>query len=189
MAIFYRGAGVGTWWHVNDPRLSGFVPRSPAMLRTPDRLMNHIAKTTTTSPFVSLTRSWGVALTYALDGKAPATKDNPGLIWEIEIGIDNPTGLELLDPVREVATRLSGPLTTPPYQHDGSPQCLVALIDRTQDALLRQPCPQPPGTNPPAKGTNITTELQTLVFALRDAEILAFGVIPPNCIVNRYEVF
>ena len=29
MAIFYRGAGINTYWYLNDPMEQGFVARAP----------------------------------------------------------------------------------------------------------------------------------------------------------------
>ena len=31
MPIFYRGAGIGTYWYLNNPIENGFTARSPEM--------------------------------------------------------------------------------------------------------------------------------------------------------------
>ena len=66
MAIFYRGAGISTYWYLNDPIEQGFVARDPEMTPTTTRQMLHIARSTVNSPFISLTRSYGVAWRYAM---------------------------------------------------------------------------------------------------------------------------
>lgn len=40
MATFYKGAGVGTHWHVNDSRRIGFSARSPQTASTTDALFS-----------------------------------------------------------------------------------------------------------------------------------------------------
>jgi hypothetical protein len=51
MPIFYRGAGVGTHWHINDARLTGFTPQAPGIVLSIDRLMQHIVSGTVSSPY------------------------------------------------------------------------------------------------------------------------------------------
>ena len=36
---------------------------------------------------------------------------------------------------------------------------------------------------------NLSLQLETLVRALRDAEILAYGIIPATCVMNCFDVF
>ena len=184
MPIFYRGAGVGTYWHPsnNDARLLGFSPHFPGMPRTHSRLMQHIAVATTSSPHVSLTRSWGVALSYARNGRAQAVQADPAYIYEIELDEPLPLGLILLDPVREVANAVPPP-TGMPYQHDGSPDFLLGVVDPTgQEQFLNQIRPHPAGAV--ARPANLSMELTTIVRALRDAEILAVGAIPSHCVTH-----
>jgi hypothetical protein len=102
VAIFYRGAAIGTYWHANDAQLDGFSAQRPSQPPSLDRLMNHIVYGTVTSPYVSLTRSYGIALNYALDfSRTPASASNPAFVYEIEIADPMPPGLSLLDPLRE----------------------------------------------------------------------------------------
>jgi hypothetical protein len=188
MAIFYRGAGVGTYWHTHDPRHSGFTPHCPGMLASPDRVMSHIWRGTTASPYVSLTRSYGVARSYALNlGRAPATAANPAFVWEIELS--DPSPVPLLDPIKFLAAYIPEPTAPVPYQHDGAPNILIGLIDLSQAGLLVAPCPMPPNSNPPARAPNVSDALRTLVFSLRDAEILAQGTIPAACVRHRHDVY
>ncbi len=51
MPIFYRGAGVGTYWHQHDARLTGFMPKSPTVVSSVDRIMQHVARGTISSPY------------------------------------------------------------------------------------------------------------------------------------------
>jgi hypothetical protein len=190
MAIFYRGAGVGTWWHKNDPRHSGFTPQASGMPPGLDRLMAHISHGTKDSPYVSLTRSYGVARSYALKaGHIPPTPTSPALVWEIELTDPLPAGLTLYDPVQVVAAEVPTPTSGNPYQHDGAQNTLIALIDTSQASLLKEPCPMPRGCNPPHPLPHISTHIRAIVFALRDAELLALGTIPRHCIRARHEEF
>jgi hypothetical protein len=191
MPIFYRGAGVGTWWHENDARLNGFTPKEPGAVHSIDRLMEHIARADVNSPYISLTRSYGVAYWYAVPfSRAPTTKTNPGYIYEIELSDPLPPGLQLLDPVKEVAAAAPGPLEPMwCYQHDGLPDFLLGVMNPMEMGQFLKPLrPQPPsdgGTSIP----RLTIQLETLVRALRDAEILAVGNIPATYVRNRYEVW
>ena len=67
MALFYKGVGVGTYLHTNDPRTIGMPSRASGMANNIDATMRHVARGTTVSPYVSLTRSYGVAEMYALE--------------------------------------------------------------------------------------------------------------------------
>ena len=111
MAIFYRGAGIDTYWHRNNPVERGFIARSPEMEPTTTRLMDHIARSTVNSPFISLTCSYGVAWHYAMSSstRAPTSRE-PAYVHEIEIQEPLPYGLKLLDPIKEVAQTLTLPI-------------------------------------------------------------------------------
>ncbi len=128
MPIYYKGAGVGTYWHKNDARLLGFTPHTSTMPQTSDRLMHHIARGNTNSPYISLTRSYAIAWDYAVNGNAVPTSTVPGYVYEIELNDPLPAGVILLDPVKEVATAITTPLN-PPYQHDGGQDFLLSVID------------------------------------------------------------
>lgn len=88
--------------------------------------MEHVARATVRSPYVSLTRSCGVARHYALYfGRDQPTADQPAYVYEVEINNPPPAGLELLDPVKEVAREAQSPLDLLSYHHDGSPEFLL----------------------------------------------------------------
>ncbi len=195
MATFYKGAGIGTHWHTHDSRRVGFTSRSPEADPTTAALIDHITKGTLNSPYVSLTRSYAVAWDYAMKGgtRTP-TLNNPGYVYEVEIDNPLPPNLEILDPVKEVALNLSSPINTdfeeehPFYQHNGLPTFLLGVVspgDMSHFQIGRQP--QPPGPGLPCP-PNLAPQLEALVNALRDAEILLHGYIPPSCVKNRFEV-
>lgn len=191
MPIFYRGAGVGTYWHENDARLNGFTPKKPGAVHSIERLMEHIVRADVNSPYISLTRSWGVAYWYAVPfGRDQPTETNPGYVYEIEFSDPLPPGLQLLDPVKEVAAAAPEPLAPMGYQHDGLPEFLLGLVNPMEmGQFLEAPCPQPPPGDGTRRFTQRSEYLETLVRALRDAEILAVGNILAICVRNRYEVW
>ena len=125
MAIFYRGAGINSYWYLNNPIEQGFIARSPEMTPTTTRQMLHIARSTVNSPFISLTYSYGVAWHYAMLGSERIpTPEDPAYVHEIEIQEPLPPGLQLLDPIKEVAQVLPSPISFgPPYQAS----CLMKL--------------------------------------------------------------
>lgn len=192
MPIFYRGAGRGTHWHTNDARTNGFTAQQPGTVGSVYQLMNHIARGTTNSPFISLARSYGVALSYAkFGGRAYPTSAHPAYVYQIEINDPPPPGLQLFDPVMDVAATAASPLTSPSYHHDGLPQFLLGVV-HPQGRLrrfLRQHYPQPPPGGGTPRPPNLTIELETLVRALRDTELLALGTIPTACVQDRFDVF
>ena len=192
MAIFYRGAGIGTYWYLNDPIERGFIARAPGMEPTTARLMDHIARSTVNSPFISMPRSYGVAWHYAMSSSTRMpTSSESAYVHEIEIQEPLPLGLQLLDPVREIAEALMSP-THPGafYQHDGLPSFLMGIVDPgSMGHFLRQRVLQPPTSEGTPRTPNLTIELETLVRALRDSEILVHGVIPATCVKNRFDVY
>ena len=150
-------------------------------------LMSHVARGTTTSPFVSLSRSFGVAKDYAIDASAALpTVTRPAYVYEIDI--DPSHGLEVIDPLYEVSRLFKNPLTPSSYHHDGSQSFILGVVDPARmAAYLSAPAPQPSltsgGTSRPP---NLTIELETMVRALRDAEILVVGAVPSVCVVTRF---
>ncbi len=192
MLIFYRGVGIGSYWYLNNPEENGFTARAPGAEPTTARLMQHIARGTCNSPFISLTRSYGVARNYAISSsRTLPTPCKPAYVYEIEIHASLPFGLKLLDPVKEVAQALPHPTSLgPPYQHDGIPEFLLGVANpRDMGQFLTQHVLQPPFSEGTPRPPNLTLELETLVRALRDAEILAQGIIPAICVKNCFGVY
>lgn len=189
--IVYRGAGIGSYWYVHNPAARGFTARAPHTSATSERLMHHISRGTGNSPFISLTRSYAVARHYAvLSSARPPTPDDPAYVYEIEIQFPLPAGLQLLDPVKEVASALPDLASVgPPYQHDGMPNFLLGVVDpENMMQFLEQHAPQPPSSEGTPRPPNLSLELETLVRALRDAEILALGIIPATCVRNCFRI-
>ena len=181
MAIFYKGAGPGTYWNVHDATVVGFTAHSPALSTSPSRVVRHITGGSTHSPYTSLTSSYAVAWDYAVYAGSltvVATKANPGYVYVIDLPDPPPPGLVLLDPVVEVSVRLPPPGGLVSYQHDGSPQFLIGVVSpRRHRRYLTSPCVKAPpaAPGPPSTPSPI---LEAMVSALRDAEILAMGSIP-----------
>jgi hypothetical protein len=192
MPIFYKGAGPGSFWASNDARHKGFTCRSPGVAASPGRLVHHITKGTSYTPYISLTLSFGVARDYAINTgtTSVATVDDPGFVYEIELSAPLPVGLVILDPVREVANNAPGPLEPGSYQHDGPPDFLIGVVDplRMGRYLMAPYLQPPPGTGTP-RPPRMSDELEALVRALRDAEVIVVGNIPSSAVVNRYPVY
>ena len=189
MAVYYKGAGIGTWWHQNDARAMGLVPQAPAAGPSLDRLMKHIVEANVNSPYVSLTLSYSVAYNYALLGEEPS-KDDPAYVYEVEISDGSLNGFGLLDPVREVANAAPQPPADISYQHDGDNEFLLGVIKPglANGEYVRRDIKRPPPGQATPRSANLTRELETLVFALRDAEILVSGSLPKEFIKVRHEI-
>lgn len=197
MATFYKGAGVGTHWHDNNSRQTGFTARAPQAIPTTDALIDHIATSTVNSPYISLTRSYAVAWHYAMWGGTAGTiptRNNPGYVYEIEINNSLPTEIKLFDPIKQVALSLQDPADVDVetefsfYQHNGLPNFLLGVVDpQNMSGFQVGRQPQPPGPGERCS-PNLTPQLETLVNALRDAEILVHGHIPASCVKNRFDV-
>lgn len=191
MALFYRGIGVGTYDYTKDARISGFAPRSPSIPsgNTIDILLQHIAGENTASPFVSLTRSFGVAWSYAVfHSRAVPSNIQPAHVYQIQFPDPLPPSPQLIDPIKDISNALPPPHASLSYQHDGGPEFLLGIADsrmkRYRNKNIRIP-PNKIGNRPP----NLSNELEALVNTLRDAEVIVMGNIPSNFITNRFDVW
>jgi hypothetical protein len=187
VARFYRGVGVGTYHHGFDLRITGIAPRSPGASYTPTSVMHHIARGTTTSPCVSLTRSYGVAEDYARNAsRAVPTAARPAHVYEIEI--PDPPPIPVVDPVFVVASQNQNPLTAHSYHHDGNQAFLLGVVNPAvgTPASVRWP-PGAAGGTP--RSPNLSIDLETMVFALRDSEVLLVGNLPRTCVINRFDIY
>jgi hypothetical protein len=191
MPLFYKGVGVGTHHHGSTFPLGGLTARNPGGSTSINSVITHIAKATTTTPFISVTRSYGVAEMYAYSSlTAPPTQANPGYVWEVEINDPAPTGVIVWDPLQQIAGQ-HNPLGHFTYQHDGDQDFIHAVADEGKPGaavylakLVRLPGMQN-GTRPP----NRSDDLLGMVRALRDSEVLVLGTIPQSCFINRYPVW
>jgi hypothetical protein len=190
MAVLYRGAGVNTWWHRHDARLEGFHAWVPGKETSVIGIAHHIVRGTIVSPYVSLTRSYGIAFSYAtLCGHRRPTRKEPAFLYELEIEASG-DDIRLIDPVIEIAASLPAPSQNFSYQHDGGPDYLLGVTaPERYPAILTRPYRQaPPGEGAP-RPPLLTVELEAMVRSLRDAEILAVRQIPRFYVQNRYEVW
>jgi hypothetical protein len=176
---------------IGDLRATGIVATMPGSPYNMDAVMHHIARGTTTSPCISLTRSYGVAMDYAIRGsRAFPTKTKPAYVYVVDIPHPPPTGVTVIDPVALVAANHSNPLVSPSYHHDGDMEFLLGVIDPVKMvAYLNNPIRVPPGSAPTPRPANLSLQLETYVRTLRDAEVLVLGAIPNTHVVNRYDVY
>ena len=196
MPTYYKGAGLGTHWHTNNACLIGFTAHLPEAVPTTAELITHVAIGTEESPYISLTRSYAVAWTYAVFfGKENPSPEKPAYIYEINIDEDLGQQLQFRDPVEEVVPTLQHPIhadsrePVPFYQHNGLPDFLLGVANpELMSELLIGRHPQPPGPGAPCE-PNLTLQFKTLVHSLQDAEILICGHVPGNCVNRRFEVF
>jgi len=134
---------------------------------------------------VSFSTSYAVAWDYALRGiTGPASKANPGYVYVLDTSI---SPLQVVDPVLEVA---QGQKAAKKWStdHDGGPDLILGIAASSFHPAILTTNPKRRGASL-ARAPSITTELNALVFALRDAEILVTGGIPPACIVDRDDVW
>ena len=137
MAIFYRGSGIGTYWHLNDLIESGFAARAPGMTSTITRLMLHIARSTVNSPFISITRSYAVAWRYAMSSSTRVpTVDKPAYVHEIEIQEPLSSSLTLRLKKLRKRYRLRQVLDLPTNTMDFPISCWELLIQAIWDIFL-----------------------------------------------------
>lgn len=182
---------MGTYWHARDARAPGFTPKSPNSPSTVDRVIQHVARAALDTPFVSLTRSYGVAYSYAIYfGRLLATAKTPAYVYELEINERLAVGLPLIDPLQAIVKNSPALPGQMPYEHDGDMDFILGVVNPNQMAhFLERPVKQPPPGAGAPRAANLSIELETIVRTLRDAEILACGTVPPGCIVSRHEVW
>lgn len=191
MTLFYRGAAIGTYWHGRNAETFGFTPQQPGLPRSLDSLITHIVDGTVSSPYVSLTRSYGIAFDYAVgfSRKIPS-RDNPAFVYQVEIVNPLPIGLLLLDPIYEIVSSFPSPGSSFSYQHNGNANYLLGVVSPgAMGRYLRQRVRQPPPGGGTPSSPSLTRELQAIVRALRDAEILAFGTVPDTLVRARHNVW
>jgi hypothetical protein len=127
---------------------------------------------------------------YARDaGRVFPTAADPAYVYEIDIPDPPPSGLIVRDPVAEVSGQNPNLLVAISYHHDGDMNFLLGVVDPSGMAVhLNALTRHPPGSAATPRAANLTIELETLVRALRDAEVLVHGTIPAACVLNRFAV-
>jgi len=183
VARFYRGVGVGTYHHSIDLRVTGISPANPGAQYNPTTVMHHIARGAVTSPFISLTRSYGVAEDYARNRSRTApTRTNPAHVYEIDIPDPPPAGVLIIDPLYVVAAQHQNPLASISYHHDGNQDFLVGVVNPSMGRPTKVRFP--PNMTGAPRSPNLTIELETMAYVLRDAELLVVGNLSSTYVNN-----
>jgi hypothetical protein len=187
MSRYYKGAGVGTFWHKNDAMISGFTQPSGGTPPGVTAIKNHIVhQLISKSPYISLSRSYEVAENYAkYYGLSSPTPSSPAFVYELDILTSS--GAVLIDPVQELASSLGAPFAHSFYQHNGAQDILLGLIDATLFGYVLKRHVRGPG-KPTSLVPKITEELLALVRALRDAEVLASSAVLRTCLIDKHSV-
>ena len=84
----YKGVRIGTFLYqsANDPMTKGISARNSLAAVSTGSIEMHIARGTTTSPFVSLSKSFGVARNYAIEGSLTRpSSSSPAYVYEIDV--------------------------------------------------------------------------------------------------------
>lgn len=184
--LYFKGVGVGTYLHSKDLFRHGIAPKEHRARRGAD-IVEHVVRFGGT-PLVSLTRSFGVACDYAKNYSLyPPTATNPGVVYEVVI--PDPAPVPIIDPVQALASTSQGLASLATYHHDGDQRVIEYLLDPIKKAMGPYPIsPQ----RPPAVGAvpaTIPLELNAMVYALRDAEILVEGKIDKSWIKAIHLIF
>jgi hypothetical protein len=191
MARLFKGVGVGTHWHTTNPRIVGFTAHSPGGVYNVDTVLTHIARTTTTTPCISLTRSYGIAETYARNAsRMPPTRAAPAYVYEIDLVDPLPPTMRIVDPVAEVTAAQGSPVAMHTYHHDGDINFLLGVVDpRSMAVHLMRPVRTPPTSAPTSRPANLSMSLEAMVRALRDFELLVIGTIPAAHVIAHHSVY
>jgi hypothetical protein len=184
----YKGVRIGTFLHARNLRVTGIQARNARSSVTVGSIEHHIARGTTTSPFISLTKSFGVARDYALKGSlTKPTPANPAYVYEIDVPDPLPPAIRIVDPVAEIAAAQQlNLLTNSSYHHDGDQNFLHFVVNPLWRARVSPMAHQPGGSSNPVV---MTMPLEAMVFALRDAEVLVVGNLPRSMIVHQHHVY
>lgn len=191
MARFYKGAGIGTYWHQHDARLTGIQPRFPGAFYDELTIIQHIRLGTLSSPCISLTKSFGVGEAYALEWSGPlATRSDPAFVYELDIPYPPPEPTRVVNPVFELARAANNPSNGLTYHHDSDMNFLLGVVDPGwMQPFLTAPSKQPSGSGFIPRPANLEPCLEAMVRALRDAEVLVIGGISARSVINRHPVF
>nr|WP_294528030.1 hypothetical protein [uncultured Rhodopila sp.] len=191
MARFYKGVGVGTYLHDEElrgrgPRTNGIAPVKPGGGRGITDIIAHIVYGTTSSPCVSVTKSFAIASQYAIGfGTVWPTPADPAYVYVIDIPDPIPAkaGFDVVDPVAEIAYINRNPLKST-YAHDGDQDFLLGVVNPARFAHHRTALTKRPGPWATPRPANLSLELEAMVRALRDSEVLVIGHIPAACVTD-----
>ena len=161
--------------------------------RNVNAIIRHVVNYSWPSPYSSFSASFAAAAAYALVGPSgKATPDRPGWVYEIDVALALELGAQFADPAREILAQnpaIGGPGTIPTF-HDGGQDLILGVADPAHRKVLVTPPRQPgPARHVRAGGPPVVhNELRAVIFALRDAEVLAITHVPAACITARYPV-
>ncbi len=179
MPTLFKGASLGTHWHVNDARTTGFTSAAHRP-HSPNAVITHISAYSYPSPYISLTTSFAVARQYALSGPGGiASPQNPGYVYEIDLSAST-AALRIFNPLEEISTSIGLA-----HEHNGDQSLILGVASSTHKSVLTTPVHQVGGQ---MALPNVSHDLKALVNALRDAEIL-IDTVPASRIVMRHNVF
>jgi hypothetical protein len=170
----YKGVGPGTYWHKNHTSvLSGGFTTAAAAPGVAS-IIRHIVNFSRSSAYLSLSTSFAVARSYALDGPGGlATPLAPGYVFEFDLALMKNLKVNTVEPAKELV-RNNGDLW-----HDGDQRLLVGIATNSR-RILTKPVPRPGAAA--ARPPSFRTDLEAVVRALRDAEVLVHGNLPHQAI-------
>jgi hypothetical protein len=161
--------------------LTGF--RSPyTATGTLNFLISHITAYSQASPYSSFTTSYAIARGYALTGPGgPASKSQPGYVYLVDLQqLAKAAQVKVVDPVSELIGALNGSLV---HNHNGDGGLMAQL------ALGLPVSTTSTGRFGKATPLRLSAELQVLINAVRDAELLVEGSLPPAVVTDRDDVY
>ncbi len=187
---FFKGVGVDTFLHAHDLRTTGIDAATPAAPFDAAAAIRHICGGADSSPCISLTRSYAIALDYARKGGlALPTARDPAYVYEIDVPKPLPSDIQFFDPIGYLAPALNDPLGLNTYHHNGGPELLLAIVDPQRYAAIRlAPVAFPPGFKPPNGPPNVSDALVALVNGLRDAEALVVSKVPKEWVRRQHTI-
>jgi hypothetical protein len=191
--FLYKGAGPGTHWWTSDAQTAGgfVVGHAP---RNVNAIIRHIVNYSWPSPYSSFSASFAAAAAYAVAGpQGKATPAQPGWVYEIDVALAIELGARFVDPAREILQQnpyIGAPGTIPTF-HDGGQDLILGIADPVVHRKVLVTPPRQPGLSGHVRGPGppiVHNELRAVIFALRDAEVLATTDVPPACITARYPI-
>ena len=175
----YKGVAPGTHYDARDqdPKRLGFVgdPNQPS---DPDDCVRHITAHSWPSPWVSATMSFAVACDYATRG---------GRVYEIILSRIGAS--DVRDPVATLARESDARIGRFVHQHDGHQDLTPSLALPFAGSRVLAQHPMRAGAPPSRRAPPpmVSTYLNALVFATRDAELL-LTAIPMRAVGNVYRI-
>lgn len=144
-------------------------------------VLSHINTSPHRSPCLSFTTSYAIAHQYALFGPGgPATQASPGHVYVVDLSqLPAAAVMHFIDPIAEIATNNGGLA----HCHNGG----AGLVDEVAKSVTSYSLAiQRHGKRGPPM---ITPAFQAMVRAMRDAEILIYGSVQLNAVVDRDDIY